>query len=48
MHVAEHLGLTPAPGQVYGFKTPPVLGGKLDLANVEVVDFSVGSIGGTL
>ncbi len=39
---AEHLGLTPAPGQVYGFKTPPVLGGKLDLANVEVVDFIVG------
>ena len=29
---AEHQGLIPAPGQVYGFKTPPVLGGTLDLA----------------
>jgi hypothetical protein len=39
---AEHQGLIPAPGQVYGFKTPPVLGGTLDLGNVEVIDFVVG------
>jgi hypothetical protein len=39
---AEHQGLTPAPGQVYGFNIPPVLGGKLDLANIEVIDFVVG------
>jgi len=36
---AEHQGLIPAPGQVYGFKTPPVIGGTLDLGNVEVIDF---------
>lgn len=39
---AEHQGLIPAPGQIYGFKTPPVLGGTLDLGNVEVIDFVVG------
>jgi hypothetical protein len=25
---AEYQGLIPAPGQVYGFKTPPVLGAR--------------------
>jgi hypothetical protein len=39
---AERRGLIPAPGQVYGFKTPPVLGGALDLDNVETIDFVVG------
>lgn len=39
---AESRGLTPDPRQVYGFKTPPVLGGALDVDNVETIDFVVG------
>ncbi|MGC5021810.1 T6SS immunity protein Tdi1 domain-containing protein [Micromonospora sp. DT47] len=39
---AERRGLTPTPSQVYGFKIPPILGGKVDMENVEVIDFVVG------
>lgn len=39
---AESRGLIPEPGQVYGFKTPPVLGGALDADNIETMDFVVG------
>jgi len=38
---AEHEGLVCGPGQVYGFRHPPVLGGPIELDNVEVVDFVV-------
>lgn len=34
-------GMTPAPSQCYGFKTPPTLGGRYDVANVELSDISV-------
>lgn len=40
-HAAERRGLVPAETQVYGFTAPPVLGGALDVANVEVIDFVV-------
>ena len=38
---AEERGLTPGPGQCYGFKVPPVLGGKVVLENVHLLDFMV-------
>ncbi len=38
---AERQGLIPAAAQVYGFKIAPVLGGQIDLSNVEVIDFVV-------
>jgi hypothetical protein len=38
---AERQGLIPAASQVYGFKTPPALGGALDIGNVEPTDFVV-------
>jgi hypothetical protein len=38
---AERRGLVPAQTQVYGFAAPPVLGGTLDVDNVEVIDFVV-------
>lgn len=39
---AENRGLIPDPGQVYNFKTPPVLGGALDADNIGTIDFVVG------
>jgi hypothetical protein len=38
---AERRGVVPTASQVYGFKIPPVLGGALDVDNVEVIDFVV-------
>jgi len=38
---AESQGLIPTASQVYGFKTPPALGGALDIGNVETTDFVV-------
>ena len=38
---AEASGLRLSDDEVYAFKVPPVLGGALDLANVEVSDFVV-------
>jgi hypothetical protein len=38
---AESRGLVPGPGQVYGFKIAPRLGGALDVGNVETIDFVV-------
>ena len=35
------LGQSLAPGQVYGYKTPPALGGTYDADNVEPTDISV-------
>lgn len=34
-------GMTPGPGQCYGFKVPPVLGGRYEVANIEPTDLSV-------
>lgn len=34
-------GLVPRADQVYGFTHPPVLGGPLEIGNVEVIDFVV-------
>ena len=34
-------GMTLAPGQCYGFKIPPLLGGKYELSNVEPTDLAV-------
>jgi hypothetical protein len=34
-------GLVPGPGQCYGFKMPPVLGGEATSDNVEVMDLKV-------
>lgn len=46
---AEDRGLVPGPEQVYGFAKPPVLGGAIDVENIEVIDFVVGvSIAGQL
>jgi hypothetical protein len=39
---AESRGLIPAAGQVYDFKVPPVLGGALEVDNVQAIDFVVG------
>jgi hypothetical protein len=38
---ANRLGLVPAESQVYGFKIAPVLGGAIEVENIEVVDFVV-------
>jgi len=38
---ADRQGLIPGATQVYGFKTPPRLGGVIDLSNVELIDFVV-------
>jgi hypothetical protein len=37
----RHAGLSLSPCQCYGFKIPPVLGGKYELANVEPTDLAV-------
>jgi hypothetical protein len=39
---AESRGLIPDAGQVYNFKVPPVLGGALEVDNVETINFVVG------
>jgi hypothetical protein len=38
---AAEVGLVPGAGQVLTFKVPPVLGGPVDIDNVEVGDFVV-------
>lgn len=38
---AERRGITPSALQVYGFKIAPVLGGGIDIGNVEAIDFVV-------
>lgn len=38
---AAQQGIVPDATQVYDFTTPPVLGGAIDLDNLEVVDFVV-------
>jgi hypothetical protein len=38
---AEEGGLHPSSTEVYGFRVPPVLGGAVDVGNVEVADFVV-------
>jgi hypothetical protein len=38
---ASDAGLVPDAGQILSFKIPPVLGGELDVANLEVADFVV-------
>ena len=38
---AERRGLHLKPGEVYDFKVPPVLGGKIDVENITVMDFEV-------
>lgn len=40
-HAADAAGLTPGDGQVLSFKVPPVLGGALDVENLELADFVV-------
>ncbi|MFC4061196.1 T6SS immunity protein Tdi1 domain-containing protein [Planomonospora corallina] len=42
VRAAVRQGLAPAAEQVYDFKHPPVLGGEVDLDNLEVIDFAVG------
>jgi len=37
----EHAGLTLGNGQCFGFKVPLMLGGKMDLSNIEVSSVSV-------
>jgi hypothetical protein len=39
--VAERQGITPTASQVYGFKIAPVLGGAIDIGNIEAIDFVV-------
>jgi hypothetical protein len=39
---AESRGLVPGADQVYGFKTPPVLGGTFNVDNVQTIDFAIG------
>jgi hypothetical protein len=34
-------GVIPGPGQCYAFKVPPILGGKADSSNVEVMSLTV-------
>jgi hypothetical protein len=34
-------GMTPGPGQCYGFKVPPMLGGAYEVANIEPTDLSI-------
>lgn len=38
---AEDRGLVPGGGQVYAYAIPPVLGGKIAVDNIEVMDFVV-------
>lgn len=38
---AAQSGLKPGPDQVLSFKVPPVLGGQVDVSNVELADFVV-------
>ena len=38
---AEELGQRPSSTEVYSFRVPPVLGGAMDVENVEVSDFVV-------
>jgi hypothetical protein len=38
---AESSGLQPGEGEVYSFRVPPVLGGAVDVSNIEVTDFVV-------
>jgi hypothetical protein len=38
---AADVGLVPKDGQCYDFKVPPVLGGKVELENLQVMDFMV-------
>jgi hypothetical protein len=38
---AEARGLVPGPREVYGFTQPPVLGGPVEVENVEVTDVVV-------
>lgn len=37
----EQAGMTLAKGQCFGYKIPPILGGKIEVANIEVGDISV-------
>ena len=37
----QEAGMTLGPGQCYGFKSPPVLGGKYEVANIKPIDLSV-------
>jgi hypothetical protein len=37
----EHAGLLLSPGQCFGFKIPPALGGRVELSNVEIVPLAV-------
>jgi hypothetical protein len=37
----EHAGHSLSPGQCFAFKKPPALGGKLELANVEIAPLAV-------
>jgi hypothetical protein len=37
----EHAGFSLSPGQCFGFKKPPALGGKIELSNVEIVPLEV-------
>ncbi len=39
---AEQRGLVPTNEQVYGFTVPPVLGGAIDVENVDTISFVVG------
>ncbi len=39
---AERRGLVPSREQVYGFKVPPIIGGAVDVENVETISFVVG------
>lgn len=38
---AEASGLMLGPGQCYDFKVPPILGGKVELENIQLLDFMV-------
>lgn len=38
---AERRGVVPGERQVYGLRIPPVLGGEIQLSNIEVIDFVV-------
>ena len=37
----ERAGITITKGQCFGFKKPPVLGGKIELSNIEITQLSV-------
>jgi T6SS immunity protein Tdi1, C-terminal len=38
---ADLQGIVPDQAQVYGLRIPPVLGGEIDVSNLEVIDFVV-------